>query len=626
MHSTQLACPHCGSTLSFGTEIAAGTPVECLICMRTFTATNPIAIPTALPAKSAAPKSVPNALPAIPRNDKPTPTRLPAESTSRSSIALIVVTVGLLFLLTGGIVYAVWRITALARTDGAPPDETQIVDKGNNGLPTDPNKKKDVPPDAKNAANGGGALLVKADDEDDDLRAKFQEEVKQVLKRKVSSKPGGNEPEPEPVTPIDVPKPTAAGLTQKKIDAAIEKGITHLKRTLTPSGPSNAGNVAGHASLAGLTLLECKAPANDPAIQRAATYVRANLTDLDYTYEIALVVLFLDRLGDPRDRPLIQGLALRLMAGQKDCGGWDYTVPLLNPQTMHQLYTFMQDDKQPRKELPGNPARHPNMANDPFHQFSDLLAKNPAARPNAAMLDADLRKLQVVYSNGKAKGQMLRVIRGEGLTDNSNSQFALLALWAARRHGVPVDSAILAAHQRFMTSQNADGGWGYRASSRESTNTMTCVGLLGLALGHGASPAVLGVNPKNPKEMLIQRPLEDPAIQKGLQALARNIGQPSLDPRKTQFPGENLYFLWSVERVAVLYDLQTIGGKDWYGWGAQILVHNQGDAGNFLSGEFPANVGEVNTCFALLFLRRSNLVQDLTNRLRLQSGIRDPEP
>ena len=36
--STQLICPHCGSTLTFGMEMAAGTPVECLICMQTFAA------------------------------------------------------------------------------------------------------------------------------------------------------------------------------------------------------------------------------------------------------------------------------------------------------------------------------------------------------------------------------------------------------------------------------------------------------------------------------------------------------------------------------------------------------------------------------------------------------------
>ena len=87
---------------------------------------------------------------------------------------------------------------------------------------------------------------------------------------------------------------------------------------------------------------------------------------------------------------------------------------------------------------------------------------------------------------------------------------------------------------------------------------------------------------------------------------------------------KNLYFLWSVERVAMLYDLKTIGGKDWYAWGAQILVHNQRAGGEWPSEFYHGHSLPLNTCFALLFLRRSNLVQDLTDNLRLSTGIRDP--
>src|SRR5438552_19121604 len=38
MSSTQLTCPHCGSTLNFGVAVEPGAVVECLICMRTFSA------------------------------------------------------------------------------------------------------------------------------------------------------------------------------------------------------------------------------------------------------------------------------------------------------------------------------------------------------------------------------------------------------------------------------------------------------------------------------------------------------------------------------------------------------------------------------------------------------------
>ena len=99
-----------------------------------------------------------------------------------------------------------------------------------------------------------------------------------------------------------------------------------------------------------------------------------------------------------------------------------------------------------------------------------------------------------------------------------------------------------------------------------------------------------------------------------------SVGKPALK-EKADFPMENLYFLWSLERVAMLFDLKTIGGKDWYGWGAQSLIKNQEPDGYWNNSPYPGNGRVTNTCFALLFLKRSNLVRDLTDNLRLQTGI-----
>ena len=68
-----------------------------------------------------------------------------------------------------------------------------------------------------------------------------------------------------------------------------------------------------------------------------------------------------------------------------------------------------------------------------------------------------------------------------------------------------------------------------------------------------------------------------------------------------------------MERVAVVYDLEKIGGKDWYGWGSQLLVESQNADGNW-SDTF---AGLPDTSFALLFLKRVNVVKDLTDKLAL---------
>jgi hypothetical protein len=591
-----------------------------------------------------------------------------------NKVALVALAVSVLVLLTGGVVIAAWTITAFLRTE--PPD-VKIADNS---------KSKDLVPD-REEPNSPVSVYSSDDDEnekvippppltqeeEDDLGIKIQEEVRQVLKRKAPVKAGSNEQELEPIKPVIPPKQPVLGRDEQKVNAAIDKGVAYLKKNQNANGAWPGGRDVGYAAIGGLTLLECEIPARDPAVQKAAAYVRIQAGNLSATYELSLAILFLDRLGDPGDRSLIQGMALRLLAGQTESGGWSYYCNPLSPQEMYKLYTFLQSHKQSNllNPLEGsfktqagiavNPMRDRKKPDDPFSELGELIltkamegtkadskpdpkkgsaiagadadpknpptatpkADKPALKPvRPETLPANLRNLLVVKNQGVRKGQTkLRQARD----DNSNTQFAMLALWAARRHDVPTDQALLASYQRFVKSQNPDGSWGYRPGTAMNPNTMTNVGLLGLAFGHGVAPDLLKFNPKNPKDTIVKPALQDPAIQKGLKALSRYIGQPSLDSNKIDFPMENLYFLWSVERVAMLYDLKTIGGKDWYRWGAQILVHNQGPDGAWDFSRYHGASPPLNTCFALLFLRRSNLVQDLTNNLRLSTAISDPE-
>jgi hypothetical protein len=130
---------------------------------------------------------------------------------------------------------------------------------------------------------------------------------------------------------------------------------------------------------------------------------------------------------------------------------------------------------------------------------------------------------------------------------------------------------------------------------------MTCVGLLGLAVGHAAArpPGAPAANP----------PVEDPRVVKGLVALRGFLDGPLA-------PGPlDLYFLWSVERVGVLYDLPAIGDQDWYRWGVELLLPNQTPAGSWENGTYHGHHAILDTCMALLFLKRANLAPDLTKRL-----------
>jgi hypothetical protein len=193
-------------------------------------------------------------------------------------------------------------------------------------------------------------------------------------------------------------------------------------------------------------------------------------------------------------------------------------------------------------------------------------------------------------------------------TDNSNTQFATLALWVAQRHDVPLKRTLAMVDRRFRTSQNADGSWGYHyvpGGGSPERPPMTAVGLIGLAVGHGL---VADGGP----------PVQDRRVLNGFVALSKNVGRPS--GRWDNLPQPNLYHLWSVERVGVLYNIDVIDGKDWYRWGAEALLANQRADGSWDKGGYWSATPTIDTCLALLFLKRANLVSDLSDRLPIDPG------
>ena len=203
-----------------------------------------------------------------------------------------------------------------------------------------------------------------------------------------------------------------------------------------------------------------------------------------------------------------------------------------------------------------------------------------------------------------------------GTSDNSNTQFATLALWAASRHGLPLERSLDILAKRFRRTQLEDGSWKYhavRAPAAMGSPAMTGAGLLGLAVGHGLSTAPTG-----------KEKVKDAQVEKGFRALAVHVGKPfgadrklrlARGGRRVQRTSINLYFLWTVERVGVLYNARTMGDKDWYRWGVELLLESQHDEGFWLEGGYPGADVMLDTCLALLFLKRANLASDLTKKL-----------
>ncbi len=397
--------------------------------------------------------------------------------------------------------------------------------------------------------------------------------------------------------------PPARSVDRDGIQRAVDRGVAYLKSIQRENGTWTHPEM-GATALAGLTLLECGLEPDDKSVAAAAQFVRQASISCTHTYSLSLGILFLDRLGDPGDVALIESMTVRLLAGQRMMGGWTYSCPPISAAEIERLSKQVRERKElvARTELP-----------------------KPGERRTAKDLPREIQEqLVLVGRQGPAPP-------GSMPEDNSNTQFATIALWVARRSGLPVDDALVRIDRRFRSSQSEEGGWGYPSmppgfrpppamlAMAGPTATMTCSGVLGLTVAYGAvADAARQGNPRA-KVPDIEK---DKNLAAGLAALSTAIDHPVGDRKDGTIPtaaGKSFYFLWSLERVCVALDLETLDKKDWYAWGAEILLANQQGDGSW-HGEY-ADCG-ADTCFALLFLRRSNLARDLTASVK--GKLKDP--
>ena len=201
--------------------------------------------------------------------------------------------------------------------------------------------------------------------------------------------------------------------------------------------------------------------------------------------------------------------------------------------------------------------------------------------------------------------------------DNSNSQFAILALHEAERVGAKVSPKTWQiAADYWKGSQNPDGSWGYKAQGADGLGSMTCAGIgaMVISTGHASQPNAEINNG------LVQccRPQEDDdALERALTWLGRNFSV----RRNPGFRGHgqvwHYYYLYGLERVGRLTARRLIGEHDWYREGAEFLVHQQDQfSHHWTGGGFAEENPNIATALALLFLskgRRPVLVGKLTH-------------
>ncbi len=202
--------------------------------------------------------------------------------------------------------------------------------------------------------------------------------------------------------------------------------------------------------------------------------------------------------------------------------------------------------------------------------------------------------------------------------DNSNAQYALLALNAAAEVGVSVRPEVWkSARDYWLKYQLADGSWAYTADSNNGpTASMTCAGI--------SSLVITGLKRYRGIEKLVGehdvedcgRGGSDVALQRGLNWMASHfmVGQNFGAGQQWKY-----YYLYGLERTGRLSGVRFFGEHDWYREGAEELVHDQDKLGGFWRGVQYERVPTISTSFALLFLAKGR-APVLINKLRHGPG------
>ncbi|HVS72999.1 MAG TPA: DUF4159 domain-containing protein [Phycisphaerae bacterium] len=206
----------------------------------------------------------------------------------------------------------------------------------------------------------------------------------------------------------------------------------------------------------------------------------------------------------------------------------------------------------------------------------------PTDQVKAAMTRVATRLIGGVKPDG-GYGYHLDAAANEAHWDRSNSQYALLGMWAAADWGSPVEGDFWKNTDHFWRAgQNSDGGWGYTGTGN-TTYSMTAAGVASLLVCDEFLNRTPQLNPP-----------VDTAKERGMEALTA-----AFKPEST-----NYYALYGVERASLAGGIKYLGKINWYRAAAVDVMTHQQDDGSFDGGDFYGADGIVNTCYCLLFLAR----------------------
>lgn len=191
--------------------------------------------------------------------------------------------------------------------------------------------------------------------------------------------------------------------------------------------------------------------------------------------------------------------------------------------------------------------------------------------------------------------------------DASNTQYALLGLYAAKQCGVKVPDdewkQLLKLYQESQISETKDtGSWSYIDIDRSGSFTMTTAGVCGLLIARmGLEESGQGLNAETGIAANCGIYPENEAIRKGMNWIGNKFSFDKAEAAKSTY-----YNVYGIERVGRLSGQRFIGKIDWYREGCDFLVKGQKPEGYWSANDEDdfKGVNVISTSFALLFLSK----------------------
>lgn len=220
--------------------------------------------------------------------------------------------------------------------------------------------------------------------------------------------------------------------------------------------------------------------------------------------------------------------------------------------------------------------------------------------------------------------------------DNSNTQFAILALWQLSEAGIePSVTTLRRCEKHFFETQLKDGGWGYLPEQKRgdamikapSTPSMSATGLATMYIfqdllhARGGRPCRTRRMPSGGRNADVANRIAAATgkvtgdIRKQFNTYRAKIVEAAKKTTSGNYALGGLdmyalYYLYSIERVAAASGSKHFGNIDWYDRGARLLLSDQGDDGSWGRTPTVMRAGQgptwpiAETAFGVLFLAK----------------------